>query len=389
MMSGAALSMLDQGTRNFVLSLARRPLSQVSRVTGPNTEPDYAPLANNLRHVSQLPVVHEPLPLPAPTANGRIVLPASGRFLAADVSVRGTLEIVGDPTSPPEILIADRSLSLWAELIQLRHVRIVRQSDSDRSQPLIVTDCQQLEIVGCRFELDAAGSPTAAAAVPVRRRGAALAWRPQEPLARDRTRVTLHDVVFAGAGPAVFMDSPPATLLAENVLKVGAGDVVQLRDLTPVDWSCELRQITLRQTGPLLRYWPRKAGTSISRLTLLAEGCVFDVVPAETGSPPSGVRPALIAWMTSRLPSNWASAIDWQMSGVLVSPDVDMVTLVEPDTGRRTPIDETRLNIDGIVAAPFVFVGSATSRPNDSQLKSFDVPLPSPTQVGIQAERLK
>ncbi|HLQ46933.1 MAG TPA: hypothetical protein VK137_19475, partial [Planctomycetaceae bacterium] len=75
--------------------------------------------------------------------------------------------------------------------------------------------------------------------------------------------------------------------------------------------------------------------------------------------------------------------------GVLVPPEVDMVTLVDLANGRHTPIDETRLSIDGIVAAPFEFVGAATSRPNDSQLRSFDAPLPSPTKVGIQAERLK
>jgi len=404
-MSGAALSMFDQKARNFLLAVARPQVVQVFNRLGLDGKQDSQKLTDeNGQAVSQQPfpstndgqvknLPHEPQPLPHPTAAGRIVLPPSGRFLAADVSARGTLEIIGDRTSPPEIVVTDRSLSLWAEHIQLRHVRIVRQpSDSDRPPPLVVADCQQIEVIGCRFEQDVAAEPVSAAIV--RRRGAALAWRPQEPRDRDRTRLMLQDVFFVGDGAAVYLHSPPAMLSAATVLKVGAGDVVQLRDPGASEWRCELHQITLRECGPLLRCWPGKEGTSLSRLTLSADGCVFDVargdaVSPAAASPAASVRPALIAWMSRRLPPNWTSAIDWQMSGVLVPPEVDMVTLVDLANGRHTPIDETRLSIDGIVAAPFEFVGAATSRPNDSQLRSFDAPLPSPIKVGIQAERLK
>jgi hypothetical protein len=46
------------------------------------------------------------------------------------------------------------------------------------------------------------------------------------------------------------------------------------------------------------------------------------------------------------------------------------------------------LNIDGIVATTFDFVGATTSRPQASQLKSFDAPLSSPVKVGVDAGRL-
>ena len=198
----------------------------------------------------------------------------------------------------------------------------------------------------------------------------------------------LQDSVFAGAGPAMRIDVPPAKLSATNVLKVGAGEFLQFVDGSGFDWRFELRQFTLRQSGPLLRCWLRTDETPLSRLTLTADGCVFDLAVGKTASSSTASRSTLIAWMSKRLPTNWASAIEWQMSAVLVAPNIDVVTLIDPSNGRRRPIDETRLDIDGIVAAPFEFVGVVNSRSSDSQLKSFDAPLPSPTKVGVQADRL-
>jgi hypothetical protein len=124
-------------------------------------------------------------------------------------------------------------------------------------------------------------------------------------------------------------------LSATNVLKVGAGEFLQLVDDGGFDWQCELRQFTLRGSGPLLRCWPRKAETQLSRLTLIAEGCVFDLaanqptsVAATVTASTNNRHSTLIAWIAQRLPTNWESAIDWQMSAVLVGPNTDMVTLI-------------------------------------------------------------
>ena len=409
-LTGAALSMFDQGARNYVLSLAKTHGLQRFVPESLNTKSDTnktpQPADGDLEGTvspsvpafdgdvtsAKTSLKSEPQPLPPPNANGRIVLSSSGRFLAAAVSLKsGVLEIVGDRTAPAEILVSDESLSLWAERVQLRHVRVIRQhSNSDRPRALLVADCQQLELVGCRFEQDLEGESAEEAVALARRRGAAIAWRPRDSKDRVRTKVILQDSVFSGAGPAVRIDSPPASLSATNVLKVGVGEFLQLVDSGGFDWKCELHQFTLRDSGPLLRCWPRTEETPLSRLTLSAEGCVFDVARSKpaSASASTSARSTLIAWMSKRLPTNWESAIDWQMSAALVAPNVDIVTLIDPKEGRRRTIDETRLNIDGIVAAPFEFVGSASSRSSDSQLKSFDAPLPSPTKVGVQAERL-
>ena len=373
MMSGAALSLLDQGARNFVLSLARPRTEIFTRET--HRQPTGGETSN---------VAREPQPMPAPDESGRIVLAPGGRYLAEDIAGSGNLQIVGDESQPAEIVITNRALSLWAERIQLSHLRFTRQAGAtDHSSSLLIADCQNFEAHQVRFDQLGDAAPQS------RRRGAALAWRPQESRSRRETQVTLRDVVFAGAHPAIYLDSLPNRFAADNVLKVGRGDFVQLNDPGAATWVCDLRRVTLRGTGPLLRCWTTQETSPLSRLTLSATGCVFDLErPTNRSNSETTARPALIAWMTARLPSNWSTAIDWQLTGTLVSPDIDVITRADPATGRRTPIDESRLNIDGLVAARFDFTGPESLRPADSSLQSSDAPRANAAPIGIDADKL-
>ncbi len=366
-MSGAALSLLDQGARNFVLSLTRPRLEISTRETHRQPAEESPNLAR------------EPQPLPAPDASGRIALAPNGRYLAEDIAGSGSLQIVGNESHPAEIVIADRALSLWAERIQLSHVRFTRQpSATNPSSSMLIADCQQLEVHQSRF--DQIGDDS----TQTRRRGAALAWRPQESRSRRETHVVLRNVVFTGTAPGVYLNSLPNRFTAENVLKVGHGEFVQVSDPGATDWICELRRVTLRGTGPLLRCWPTRENASLSRVKLSATNCVCDL----NRSMSEVTRPALIAWMTGRLPSNWTSAVDWQLEGILVPPDIDVITRIDPSTSRRTPIDESQLNIDGLVAARFEFAGPETPQPEDSALRSSDAPRASAAVPGIEADLL-
>ncbi|MFM9960032.1 MAG: serine/threonine protein kinase [Planctomycetaceae bacterium] len=398
MLTGAALSMLDQGARSFVLSLAQPRATLPSDFTN--------------REAHREPQIVEPQPLPAPDESGRIVLAPGGRYLAEEVAGGDSLQLIGGATDPAEIVVTEQALSLWAKRIQLSHVRFVRRaSDVDRLPPLLIADCQQLEIDHSRFEQgdgEVCGT---------RRPGAALAWRPQEGSRSQETRVSLQDLVLIGTGPAIYLQSPPRQLTAENVLKVGGGDFIQVSDSVNLssrerqgaltnqdsgplpngrgsnhpgrtDWRCDLRRVTLRDCGPLLRNWPASENSPLSRLTLTATGCVVDLARVAQSSTSETARPALIAWMSGRLPPNWLSAIDWQLTGMLVPPDIDVIVRVDPTNGRRTPVDESRLDIDGLIADAFEFAGPASSRPRDSLLKSHSAPLPAGMQVGIDAEEL-
>ncbi len=368
-LTGAALSLMDQGARTFVLSLARPPANVSPEIT--------------TREVHRESQFVEPQPLPAPDASGRIVLAPGGRYLAEEVAGSDSLQIIGDAIDPAEIVITQQALSLWAERIQLSHVRFVRQSSAvDRPPTLLIADCQHLEIIHSRFEQgDEEVSGT-------HRPGAAMAWRPNETSPPRETRVTLRDVVLTGTGPAVYLQIPPQKFAAENVLKVGGGDFIQVSDTGRSDWLCDLRRVTLRETGPLLRCWPASANAPLSRLRLTATGCVVDLARVAQVSSAEAAHPALIAWMTGRLPPNWPSAIDWQLTGMLVPPDIDVIVRVDSVNGRRTPVDESRLDIDGLVAGSFEFNGPASPSPHDSQLKSCDAPLPAAIQMGIDIDVL-
>ncbi|TXT36132.1 MAG: serine/threonine protein kinase, partial [Planctomycetota bacterium] len=374
-MSGAALTLLDQGARNFVLSL-----SQPRTATTTHEANRQATTKENLN----LDPTREPETLPTPDASGRIELLPGGRYLAEDISGSGLLSIVGDATHPAEIVIADRALSLWADRIELRHVHFTRQSSAKNpASSLLIADCQHLEVAQARFDQQYDDSPA------TRRRGAALAWRSRESRSRRETQVVLQDVVFTGAMPAIYLDSPPSRFVAENVLKVGHGDFLQLSDPGKSTWNCDLHRVTLRGAGPLLRCWPTSEIAPLSRVTLSASGCVFDFSRPRVDSASEATRSTLIAWMTDRLPSNWTAAIDWQLEGILVSPDIDVIARVDPTSGRRTPIDESRLlNVDGLVAARFEFAGPESSNPEDSALKSSDAPRADATPLGIDAGKL-
>jgi serine/threonine-protein kinase len=368
-LTGAALSLLDQGARTFVLSLAR---------PRPNVETDIT-----TREVHRESPFIEPQPLPAPDASGRIVLAPGGRYLAEEITGSETLHIVGNASDPAVIVITNDALSLWAKRIQLSHVRLARQSSEiDRPPPLLIADCQQLEIVHSRFEQGDVGVSSKS------RPGAAMAWRPNETNSPGETTVALRDVVLMGSGPAVYLQVPPQKLVAENVLKVGGGDFIQVSDTGRSNWHCDLRRVTLRNAGPLIRCWPVVENRPLSRMTLTATGCIVDLARVTRDSASSPHRPALIAWMTGRLPTNWTSAIDWQLTGMLVPPDVDVIVRVDPNNGRRTPVDESQLDVDGLVAGLFEFDGPTSPHPRDSQLKSCDAPLPSAMPMGIDARML-
>ncbi len=414
-LAAGAFALSDQRVRNYLASLARPRKSLDAAVDGnrqniatdglrgSDTEP--SPQNGELGRESPMSLQEaaDPVtPLPPVNTSGLIALAANGRFAASEVSARGALEIVGDPQHPATIIVAEQSLRLWAEHVRVRHVRLVRAQESevrrqrseDGSQkmvPLLAADCQHLEVTGCRFEQEASGptQPALAADTGGVRQGTAIAWRPhQETRTSDHCEVNLRDTVFAGEGAAVYLHLPPTKLSVENVLKAGAGDVVQLRDNGVSEWQCELRQVTLRQTGPLIRVWPLGERTQLSRLTLAAHGCVLDVARSASGSSAANARPALIAWMSRRLPSNWESALEWQGSGTLTPSEIDVVNLVDPTNGRHAAVDESRLNIEGLVTATFEFAGEALDRPQDSTLRSFDAPIAAHTQLGIRAESL-
>lgn len=400
-LSGAVLSMADRGTRSLVLSVAQPVTSRVTNYLGhPQTTVDHQTrrLANpddtksEIDSASAGTPVRElrssslaPIAMPAPQRDGRIQLAAGEFYEAADVSVRGTLEISGSPESPPTIVIADQSCSLWGDRVRLQHVQFVHRSHSDSSvAAMLVVDAQQLEVTGCSFSHD---NGSAAVSTKSKRASAAIAWRPQEVRDRDVTRVELRDVSIFGQGPSLFFQVPPATFQATNLLKLGDGDLIQCVDSGRSDWLCELHQVTARGSGSLLRCWTKDAKVAMSRLALIAEGCVLDIrSTSQENSQPS--KPTLVTWMASRLPPRWDTAVEWRLTSVLVPSQIDVVSLVDPQTGRRSRVDDSQLEIDGLIGAPFEFVGSATSDPRDSVLKSCEAPLLAKSELGIAAERL-
>lgn len=377
-LTGAALSLLDQGARSFVLSLGRSrvpersltPLHEVRR-------------ENSARVIPPEGSTRATIDLPPPDRQGRIVLAPAGRYHAEELAGRGTLAVLGDAANPAEIVVGERSLSVWADHVQLRHVRVVRSTSAvDRAPPLLIAECRRLDVADCRFEQGELEVSNQRRAAP------AIAWRLLEEAQPAATRIRLQNVVFSGRGPAVFVKSPPVQLAAENVLKIGLGDFVQVADPRSGAWDLRLVRVTLRDATSLLRFWESADGAKPGRLNLSATGCAIGLIAAEHAATSATGRPALIAWMSRELPRDWNSTISWQISGTLIGPDVDVIVQVDPQTGRRSVPDESRLEIDGLLVAPFEFSGPPSGEPQDSRLLPVNAPLPAGTQIGIDADAL-
>lgn len=390
-LSGAVLALVDHGARSELLHIAAR-VSQRLGIEG--TGDPAATTALGTSADAQRGAAHpEWLPLPAPNADGTILLETNGPYRAAEVSVVGGLSIRGVRGTAPVIVVADRPLELWAESVTLDnvHLRDARlrdmhlQADANvaATRALVVVRALDLVVAECSFgdaPSDAPRNTSSAANDRTMPPPAAILWKGLDPRNAARTRIRVENTVFAmqSDGAAIDLATSPGAIAVDNCLARGGGPLVESRSLPAAggDLRIAVRNVTLRDSAGLLRVAaaPDRSG---GRFLIDARDCVFDL--AADG--------ALFQLSPAASAAGIASEIEMTGEGSLISPRARIAAghprSVEPGGDAL----ESEIALEGLVAASFEFAGDDDS-PGACGVISWNAPRRSPEPPGIDPTAL-
>ena len=402
--AGAALTFADKGLRNDLLALTNR-VAEIVRPLDPNTatsvsnnDPTRSGTASSAKSHDGL------LPLPPPSANGEIVLAEAGPYDVADVATDGPLTIRGAAGVNPVIRIGREPLRLAAESVSLIDVAVRREpgaGDSSLAAMLLVRS-RSVSMEGCEFEL----GPLDDSAASIEATSAALAWLPPDvspfektphaagqtvvpPLRRRDIRSAerpdysfeITNTTFRGHGAALLFAESPRTVKLTNCLKLGHGACFTLGSkATARPVTFELSRVTLRDSGPLLRFGgPFAEQTTASQISLVAQDCVFAL---------SSTAPSLIEIQTSRPRSNVAQSIQMTGRGSVIPLKLELLTVSDPSRWKSAIAIESDEQFEGLIASDLEFAGPASEEAAASELRQMSAPRSSAALPGIDPTRL-
>lgn len=362
--SGLAWAMADRGMRTELLSVSQRWWN-----TSKPTDAD-APKAFDHR-----------LLFPPLSADGLIVLSEPGPYSIAEIRFAGHLRIQGAEGVLPEIVVRDEPLRLAAETVQLENVRLRFESplrQLEQADGLVMVHSQQFTMKRCVIDTGL-GRPRGPAATMIPATG--IGWKLFDPLAADAGRLHVTDCVFQGSGPAIFANGSARNAVLENLLHLGTGPLLAL---VPEDGNrypaCELRQLTLRESGALLRLHSESTPANRHLLRITAHDCVF-------GLQAKG-NVGLIEFDAAAAPVWRERDFVWNGDGSVLLESSPLAVWTDIETRNRTPVEADEWMVDGLTRGRFLFAGLPTANPADSRVVECDIPRTSTTLPGIDPERL-
>ena len=384
--TGAALTFADKGLRNDLLTLTNR----VAEIVRPGeTSPATSASNGDSTRDGKTPATTARdglLPLPPPSAAGEIVLAEAGPYDVANVASDGTLTIRGAVGVNPVIHVGREPLRLAAEAVSLVNVAVRRDPRrSETSLPaMLLVRSQTVSIERCEFEWGSLDESTSHADATC----AALAWLPPDTLPFEKAapavgQFELVNTTFRGHGAALLLAESPRSVKLTNCLKVGRGACLTLGSKAaarPV--ALELSRVTLRDTGPLLRYGGAFAEQAAApQIGIVAQDCVFAV---------SSSASSLIEIQMSRPRSNVAQSVHLAGHGSVVPLGLEMLTVSDPSSGKPVTVTEADEQFEGLIASDLEFAGPASVDSAASELKLLSAPRSSnqAAMPGVDPTRL-
>ncbi len=473
-LSGLTLGLLDRGARGYLLDLAGRlPLART--LTAPLTgstaslhravqptadgasatnasqrfEPTPSTGGNSL---ADRPAADERLlPIPAPDAEGVVLLDHDGPYRATDLSTAGPLVLRGVDGAAPTIVVDSSPLRIWAQEVLLDNVRLVTaevwraaragvaataaqasdtaasgsrrlspelptptDSPSQRRRPtaLLLVRSHTFTARSCLFQTGPVDSSEHASRVgdstatstasgsdqpqrPTAASGAgggtellvAAAWKPLDASAATSKLVAFEDCVFAGPSAAVYVGGDAQLLSFSNCLKLGGGAFLHVA-------AVELAGRTLQVE--LSHVTLRDSGPLLrllwpaGRSSLLPQSAAFRL-KVRARQCVFGLAPqkgSLLEWLGPDPGPSWLTGVELRGGGSLVPPNVGLASVVQLPEGERQPVPAERVNVEGLFAASFRFAGPVSSDWKTSLLTFYDTPRFDTRPPGVDPARL-
>ena len=382
--AGATLTFADKGLRNDLLALTNR-VSEIVRPLDPNTGSSATSNDSSRTGTASSTRSHDGLlPLPPPAANGEIILAEAGPYDVANVATNDTLTIRGAAGVNPVIQIGREPLRLAAESVTLINVVVrCRSSAGASSLPaMLLIRSRTVSIDGCEFEMGPLDKSTA----PLDATSAALAWLPPDASPFEKStqsagQFEIANTTFRGHGAALQFAESPRTVQLTNCLKLGHGACFTLGSkATARPVKFELSRVTLRDTGPLLRFGGSFAEQSTApQIGIVAQDCVFAL---------SSTAPSLIEIQASRPRGNLAQSIQMTGQGSVVPLKLELLTVSDPSRGKPVTVVEADEQFEGLIASDLEFAGPAPAETAASELRQMSAPRSSTTLPGVDPTRL-
>jgi len=302
--------------------------------------------------------------LPSPDPLGVVRLQPGVEYEAESITSVGPLVIQGSSESPATIVVTSRPVQLDARELTLQNVRFHWDPIPGAPQKtplgaLVLVQSQELTIVDCEFVVRPPGQQ---ANRRVAGRVFSVAWRRLDPIDRSAGRVSVHGSVFVGGDGAIHSVSTPRSLDMSNCLLLGgSGALVSIATDIPAgrEFPISLRNVTLRGAEALLRLRIPDDSRKFGRVALVADDSVMHL---------EGANAALFQIIGEQSPDVFPRLITMTGQGSLADADVRVARWLHKGSPKADPFEPQTIEVEGVAATPFQFVGPATARPADSAI---------------------
>ncbi|HEY4260566.1 MAG TPA: serine/threonine-protein kinase [Schlesneria sp.] len=358
--AGMALTFADKGLRSEFLAITHRVSETIQTSLATNPVPSDAVVKPGEEPVRSNGL----LPLPAPV-DGEIVLDQAGPYEVARIVVDGNLTIRGAAGVTPVIQVKTESLWLAGTNVKLQNVAIACDySARSGLKAAVLVKSKELEIKGCLFRQ--VSDDATATGIEMNRQSTAIGWGPLDAAEADQWRVVLSDCVFQTNGAALWSAEMPHQITMHNCLKAGSGPCVAVSPRASFHQSqWELKNVTLRESGPLLRLAGNYAENSLApTIEMTANDCVF------AGGPST----SLIELQAAAVRENAAKVVSFRGEGCVIAPKINLLAACASPTSQIRAIADADEQFEGIVVSELIFAGAIKGSIVQSRLENLTAP---------------
>jgi hypothetical protein len=189
----------------------------------------------------------------------------------------------------------------------------------------------------------------------------AICWQVPDAASPRSGVAVMENVVVLGTSPALDLRSSAKTISLSNVLRLGAGPLVQITGPTGVqsELDLQLTRVTCRQSGSLVRWIVEDRKPAKEHIRVDAHHCVFDVLPAQGG---------LLEFVGEKHVAAWSKRIKFLGDECLAAELSEVAVRTSATTDEYVPWDG-ELEIEGITQEGFAFVGPFGLEPGNSAIQ--------------------